>query len=115
MRVECGIQNGKVVVPKTWLEKFKEMVGYEADTVVFDLSDASPKVPAGVFLIRKEPGRELTDLDLAELSSFADKLDASGHEVYAIQFNEHLEELARETGLSIPEIKNRAREYRSRR
>lgn len=62
-----------------------------------------------------EVTRELTDSDLVDLCTFADKLDVTGHEVYAIQFNEHLEELARETGLPIPEIKNRAREYRNRR
>lgn len=63
----------------------------------------------------KEQGRELTDVDLAELNTFLDKLDATGHEVYTIQFSERLEELSKETGLTIPEIKNRGREYRNRR
>jgi len=60
----------------------------------------------------KPPARWLTESDLIELCSFIDKLDATGHEVYALQFNEHLEDLARGTGLSIQEIKNHAREYR---
>ena len=58
---------------------------------------------------------ELSDLDLADLNVYCDKLDNTGSQVYAIQFNEFLEELSRTTGLSIPEIKNRAREYRKRR
>jgi len=53
MRVECAITNGKVQVPESWLEKWKQETGEEPDTVVFDLSDASPKVPAGVFLAVK--------------------------------------------------------------
>ncbi len=63
----------------------------------------------------KKLKQQLTDLDLIDLCSYADKLDATGSELYAIQFNERLEELERLTGLSIPEIKNRAREYHKNR
>ena len=63
----------------------------------------------------KKKKNELTELDLIDLCSFADKLDATSSEVYAIQFNERLEELTRLTGLSVPEIKNKAREYRKNR
>lgn len=58
---------------------------------------------------------ELTDLDLIELSTFLDQLDATGHEAYVLQFNERLEELSRDTGLPIPDIKKRVKEYRERR
>jgi len=50
MTYECEIVDGKAQIPKSWLESFKQRVGHEADIVVFDLSDASPLVPAGVFL-----------------------------------------------------------------
>jgi hypothetical protein len=53
MRIECKIVDGKVQVPKEWLKEWERVVGLYPDTVVFDLSDNSPKVPAGVFLIRK--------------------------------------------------------------
>ena len=55
MRVECGIKDGKVQVPRSWLDKWKQETGEEPDTVVFDLSDASAKVPAGVFPAVREP------------------------------------------------------------
>lgn len=59
--------------------------------------------------------REPTEVELANLSSILDKLDATGHEVYIIQFNETFEEISRETGLPIPLIKNQIREYRQQR
>lgn len=66
-------------------------------------------------LIPVKEKRGITDLQLAELCSFADKLDATGNTVYAIQFNEYLDELSKETGYSIPEIKNRVRDYKKNR
>lgn len=56
--------------------------------------------------------REPTDLELIELNNLLDQFDATCHEVYALQFNERLEELSRDTGLSIPDIKKRVKEYR---
>jgi len=56
---------------------------------------------------------EIPVTDLIDLSSLADKLDATNHEVYAVQFNERLEEIARETGCTIPEVRNAARQYRN--
>ena len=87
-------------------------------TLLDELGDEKCSVLAGKIRaqIELEKGsRELTDSDLVDLCTFADKLDATGHEVYALQFDEHLNDLMRETGLSIPEIKNRAREYRKQR
>ncbi len=54
MRIECAIVDGKVTVPKEWLDEYKNRTGSEADTLVFDLSDASPKVPAGAWLLKKQ-------------------------------------------------------------
>jgi len=59
MRVECVIKDGKVEVPKSWLEKWRQETREEPDTVVFDLSNASAKVPAGVFLAVREPDMTL--------------------------------------------------------
>jgi len=61
MRIVCGIQDGKCQIPQSWLEKFKQARGYEPDTIVFDLSDNNPRVPAGVFLISKRQDREFIE------------------------------------------------------
>ena len=53
MRVECRIVEGKVTIPKQWLEEYETRFGSKPDTAVFDLSDASPQVPAGVWIYRK--------------------------------------------------------------
>ena len=63
----------------------------------------------------KAKTREPTTVELIELNTFADKLNATGSSVYAIQFDERLQELARDTGLSIQELRNSAREYRNTR
>ncbi len=63
----------------------------------------------------KKKNDELTDVDLIDLCSYLDKLDTTGNQIYAIQFNERIEELMKSTGLSMPEIKNKAREYRGNR
>ncbi|MDD5510462.1 MAG: hypothetical protein PHI12_06615 [Dehalococcoidales bacterium] len=50
MKIECIIQDGKIEVPESWIKKWKQETGEEPDRLIFDLSDANPKVPAGAFL-----------------------------------------------------------------
>ena len=64
------------------------------------------------------PVQKKTDIpvtDIIELCSLADKLDATGSGVYATLFDERLQEIARVTGQTIPEVKNAARAYRANR
>lgn len=59
--------------------------------------------------------KEIPITDIIDIVSLGDKLDVTGHEVYAIQITERLEEVARITGRSIPEVKNKVREYKANR
>lgn len=95
------------------VSKFMTDVGREPEHAYSD----GQWLPSAIIKLgeKAEPTRELTDLELADLCSFADKLDATGHTAYAIQFDERLQELGRETGLPIPQIKIRAKEYRDKR
>ncbi len=50
MYVECEIVDGMVRIPESWLVSFAQRMSVVPDAVVFDLSDASPLVPAAVHL-----------------------------------------------------------------
>ena len=64
--------------------------------------------------IAKDPPRELTDSDLAELCLLGKQLNAALDASFIVQFNERIFSISEETGLHILEIKKRAREYRDK-
>ncbi len=73
----------------------------------------SGKIRAQLDEAKEAAKKEIAVTDLIDLDSLANKLDATGSEVYAIQFNERLEEIARETGRTVPEVRKAARRYRN--
>ena len=111
MRIESKITDGKVTIPEVLINGYKMTTGVDPNTVIFDINDSRILGPTRMSLTKKVSGG-VTEFDLIDLSMILDKLDATGASVYALQFNDRLQEISERTGLPIPDIKSRVRQHR---